>query len=141
MTVTPSVTASLTATPTATQTTTPQAGAVLDADGNGSLAPLTDGLLVLRHFFSFTGPSLVNNAIGDNCTRCDGPAVTSYLSGLGLTLDIDNNGSLGPLTDGLLVIRFLFSFTGPALTNNAVAGNCVTRCDAATILPYLQTLD
>ena len=56
-------------------------------------------------------------------------------------LDIDNNGALDPLTDGLLVLRFLFGFTGTTLTNNAVAGNCVTRCNAATILPYLQTLD
>jgi hypothetical protein len=35
----------------------------------------------------------------------------------------------------------MFGFTGTTLTNGAVAGNCVTRCDAATILAYLQTLD
>jgi hypothetical protein len=35
----------------------------------------------------------------------------------------------------------MFGFTGTTLTSNAVAPNCVTRCDASTILPYLQTLD
>jgi hypothetical protein len=54
-------------------------------------------------------------------------------------LDIDGNNELGALTDGLLVLRFLFGFTGSALTGGAVAPNC-TRCDAAAILPYLQSL-
>src|SRR6185503_20819902 len=40
--------------------------ATLDIDGNGVLAPLTDGLLVLRARFSFTGTTLTNNAIGPN---------------------------------------------------------------------------
>ena len=112
----------------------------LDADGNGSLAPLTDGLLVLRHLFSFTGPTLVNGATAGNCTRCDGPAVQTYLSGLGLVLDIDGNGSLDPLADGLLVLRYLFSFTGPTLINGAIGANC-TRCDAPAITTYLQSID
>ena len=72
---------------------------------------------------------------------CAAADITAYLNGLGLVLDIDNNGALDPLTDGLLVLRFMFGFTGASLTNNAVAGNCVTRCDPATILAYLQTLD
>ena len=72
-------------------TTTP--GAIqLDGDGDGSLEPLTDGVLLLRYLFGFTGPVLVDGAVGANCTRCDGPAVQTYLSGLGLVLDIDGNG-------------------------------------------------
>ena len=54
-------------------------------------------------------------------------------------LDIDGDGSLGALTDGLLVLRFLFGFTGSTLTAGAVGGGC-TRCDAATIAAYLQSL-
>jgi hypothetical protein len=83
---------------------------------------------------------LVAGAIGPNCTRCDGPAVASYLSGLGMVLDIDGNGSLTALTDGLLVLRYLFGLSGTTLTSGVVAPNC-TRCDAATIVPYLETLD
>jgi hypothetical protein len=115
--------------------------ATLDIDGNGILEPLSDGLLNLRHRFGFSGNSLTTGAVSAGCTRCAAADITAYLNGLGLVLDIDNNGALDPLTDGLLVLRFMFGFTGSSLTNNAVAGNCVTRCDAATILAYLQTLD
>jgi hypothetical protein len=54
--------------------------------------------------------------------------------------DIDGNGETAPLTDGLLVLRFLFGFTGTALTTGAVDVAGCTRCDAATIDAYLQTL-
>ena len=55
-------------------------------------------------------------------------------------LDIDGNGLVGPLTDGLLVLRFLFGFTGTTLTAGAVDTGGCTRCNADAILPYLQTL-
>ena len=131
----PTATATTTRTPTSTPTgspsatptvtTTPGGGFTLDADGDGSLEPLTDGLLVLRHFFGFTGPVLVTGAVAGNCTRCDGPAVQTYLSGLGLVLDIDGNLFLEPLTDGLLVLRYLFGFTGATLVNGAIGANCI----------------
>jgi hypothetical protein len=56
--------------------------AVLDIDGNGQLTALTDGLLVLRRLFGLTGASLIGNAIGANCTRCDAPSIEAYLSTL-----------------------------------------------------------
>jgi hypothetical protein len=145
----PSVTATATATPTSSPTGSPSAtptvtttpgGIPLDADGNGSLGPLTDGLLVLRFAFGFTGAVLVDGALGTNCSRCDGPAVQAYLSSLGLVLDIDGNQTVEALTDGLLVLRYLFGFTGPVLVNGAVAQNC-SRCDHAAITTYLQSLD
>jgi hypothetical protein len=115
-------------------------GAVLDVDANGMIAPLTDGLLVLRFLFGFTGTTLTNNALGVGCTRCDAAAITSYLSGLGLVLDIDGNGlPLAPLSDGLLVLRRLFGFTGMTLIDDAVGAGC-TRCDADDIEDYLATL-
>jgi hypothetical protein len=83
---------------------------------------------------------LVGGAVAGNCTRCDAAAIESYLSGLGLVLDADGNGSLGALTDGLLILRFEFGFTGTTLTSNAVGANC-TRCDGASIAAYLETLN
>jgi hypothetical protein len=112
----------------------------LDVDGNGVNEPLTDGLLVLRARFGFSGFSLTIGAVGANCTRCDSATILSYLTGLGLTLDIDDDGTVQALTDALLILRFLFGFTGTALTFGAVDPDC-GRCDAAAILPYLQTLD
>ena len=113
--------------------------ATLDVDGDGTTAALTDGLLVLRHLFGFTGPTLSTGAVDPDCGRCDGTTIASYLGGLGLTLDIDDDGELTALTDGLLVLRFLFGFTGATLTTGAVDVDCM-RCDAATIEPYLQGL-
>jgi hypothetical protein len=55
-------------------------------------------------------------------------------------LDIDGDGITASLTDGVLVMRFLFGFTGTALTGGAVNASGCTRCDAAAIEAYLETL-
>jgi hypothetical protein len=112
----------------------------LDIDGDGSTDPLTDGVLVLRFLFELTGGTMITDAVGAECTRCDPDAIAAYLDALGLILDIDGDGTLGALTDGLLALRFLFGLTGEALTSSAVGGGC-TRCDVATIGPYLTALD
>jgi hypothetical protein len=55
-------------------------------------------------------------------------------------IDIDGNGQITALTDGLLILRFLFGFTGSALVAGAIDVAGCTRCDAAAIEGYLQTL-
>ena len=67
------------------------------------------------------------------------PSIVSYLAGLGSRLDIDGNGIADPLTDGLLITRYLFGFQGPSLTNGAVGPNCA-RCSAGSIENYLDSL-
>jgi hypothetical protein len=114
--------------------------AILDVDANGSLQAIADALLVVRYQFGFTGAVLTFGAVATNCMRCDAAAIESYLAGLGTILDVDGDGSLEALTDGLLVLRYLFGFTGDTLTAGAVGTNC-TRCNAGEIVPYLQTLD
>ena len=115
-------------------------GITLDIDLDGATEPLSDGLLVLRDRFGFTGGTLVNGATGVGCDRCLAPAIESYLDALGLALDIDKDGSLGPLTDGVLVLRYLFGFTGAALTTGAVNENGCSRCGATEIEGYLESL-
>jgi hypothetical protein len=57
--------------------------AILDIDGSGQTAPLSDGLLVLRFLFGFTGAPLVSGAIDlAGCTRCNAPAIEAYLETL-----------------------------------------------------------
>jgi hypothetical protein len=136
-TATPTATSTPTATATATGTPGP---AVLDIDGNGTTDALTDGLLALRWMFGFTGDTLTSGAVGLGCTRCSAGAIGTYLASIQAQLDIDGNGAVGPLTDGLLVLRFLFHFTGGTLTTGAVDLSGCTRCDAASIEAYLQTL-
>jgi hypothetical protein len=55
-------------------------------------------------------------------------------------LDIDGNGDTAALTDGLLVLRFLFGFSGSTLTAGAVDLAGCQRCDATAIAAYLETL-
>jgi len=54
-------------------------------------------------------------------------------------LDVDGDGEYDALTDGLVVLRYLFGLTGNALVNGAV-GSGATRKDAAAILSYLHTV-
>jgi hypothetical protein len=51
-----------------------------DVDGNGVNDPLTDGLLALRYLFGFRGSTLINGAVGLDCTRCDAPAIEAHLA-------------------------------------------------------------
>jgi hypothetical protein len=55
-------------------------------------------------------------------------------------LDIDADGDVTALTDGLLVLRYLFDFTGTNLTAGLVDTTNCHRCDAAAITAYMQTL-
>jgi hypothetical protein len=114
--------------------------AILDIDLDGAVAPLSDGLLVLRWLFGFSGDTLTAGVVGQACSRCSAGAIESYLASIQEQLDIDGNGGGAPLTDGLLVLRFLFGFTTGTLTAGAVDLDGCTRCDAPAIEAYLHTL-
>jgi hypothetical protein len=57
-------------------------GKKIDVDGNGSVQPLEDGLMILRRLFGFSGASLTINAVAGNCMRCDATAIAAYIDGL-----------------------------------------------------------
>ena len=52
------------------------------------------------------------------------------------TFDIDGDGTKDALTDGLLVLRHLFGFSGTTLTEGAIAGDA-TRSTVSEIESYL----
>jgi hypothetical protein len=54
-------------------------------------------------------------------------------------LDIDLDGTVTALTDGLLFMRKEFGFTGPALVAGATGAQC-TRCLSADIVAYLNSI-
>lgn len=58
--------------------------------------------------------------------------------GLGHPLDIDHNGRMDALTDGVLIVRYLAGMRGAALVAGAVASDCTSRCGAGAIEVYLQ---
>jgi hypothetical protein len=52
------------------------------------------------------------------------------------SFDVDGNGAVDPLTDGLLALRYEFGFRGATLITGAVGAGC-TRCTAPQIEAYM----
>lgn len=117
--------------------TTPQAS--LDIDGNGQLDALTDGLLILRSFFGIDNDSLTSGAIGNNSIYNSAAEIQSRISSFDSSLDIDNNGELDALTDGLIILRYLFEMRTNSLIDGVISptGN---RSNLEDILTYFDTL-
>ena len=111
----------------------------LDIDGNGRFDALTDGLLVLRSMFGLDGSALVTGTIGSDAIYTDSVDIESRIETLGDLADIDGNGQIDPLTDGLLTLRHLFGLQGDTLINGVVAGDA-TRKTAEEIEAHLETL-
>ncbi|MEE9304414.1 MAG: cadherin domain-containing protein [Thiotrichaceae bacterium] len=106
-----------------------------DIDGDGTVKPLTDGLLNLRYHFGFRGNTLIENAIDNNATRSTPADIEAYISGSLSEGDLDGDGVTKPLTDGLLLLRYLFGFRGDTLIQNAIDSGA-TRQSAADIEAY-----
>jgi len=111
----------------------------LDADGNSSAQGATDGILIARHLFGFTGNTLTTGAIGTGATRTTATDIQNYLqNGQATMLDVDGNGSAQGATDGILIARYLFGFTGNTLTTGAI-GTGATRTTATEIQQFLSS--
>ena len=119
-------------------TPTPEPSA-LDVDGDGVPLPLNDAVLVLRWLFGFRGDQLIAGAVGQSCSRCNADEIEDYLESVSGSLDIDDNGIRNPLTDGVLLLRWLLGFTGSSLTTGAIGVGC-ERCTAGAIDEYLLGL-
>lgn len=65
--------------------------------------------------FGLTGASLTAGAIGATATRIDPITVKAYLDDIRTALDIAGNGVVDALTDGLLIVRYLFGLTGASV--------------------------
>jgi hypothetical protein len=111
---------------------------LLDIDGDGLLNPFTDGVLFLRHLLTFTGDALTADAVAQGATRT-GPEIEAYLAQVGAALDSDADDTLGPFTDGVLALRYLFTFTGPVLVQDALALDA-QREDPDAIVDFLDRL-
>ena len=111
----------------------------LDADGNGVAQGATDGVLIARYLFGFTGTTLTNGAIGTGATRTTATDIQTYLeNGRTTMLDADGNGVAQGATDGVLIARYLFGFTGTTLTNGVI-GTGATRTTATQIQQFLSS--
>ena len=111
----------------------------LDIDNNNARDALTDGLILIRRMFGLTGGAMIARAIGPNAQRSDPVAIASYIVDVNPKFDVDGNGQVDALTDGVLILRYLFGVRGNALIANAI-GPGATRSTIVTIESYLQSI-
>ena len=111
----------------------------LDIDGNGDPDALSDGLLILRSLFGLTEEALIQNAVSPNAPYSSSAEIQSRINALGDFIDIDGNDSIDPLSDGLLILRYMFGIRGATLINGVVASDA-TRQTASEIEAYLAKM-
>jgi hypothetical protein len=111
----------------------------LDIDNDGNLDALTDGLLLMRHLFNSTGDALTENAVSAGAQRSSAGDISAFLESPECQefFDIDGDQQRDALTDGLMTMRYLFGFSGPALIQNAVSSNA-TRTSVTEITGLLE---
>ncbi|MDA8599303.1 hypothetical protein N9L44_10500, partial [Porticoccaceae bacterium] len=94
------------------------------------------GLLLLRGMFGLDGSALVTGTIASDAAYTESVDIESRIATLGDLADIDGNGDIDALTDGLLTLRYLFGLEGDTLINGVVA----TRTTSEEIEAHLETL-
>ena len=111
----------------------------LDVDGNGKYDALTDGLIVLRWLFGLSGQPLVNGAIGSGAVRALPADIVAWLDPRRAAFDVDGNNNTDALTDGLMILRYMFGLRGAPLISGAI-GNGANRATAPLIEAYISRL-
>lgn len=106
-----------------------------DIDKDGTADALTDGLLLLRYTFGLTGESLVASAVSASSTLSTAEIESEIATVLSIS-DIDADGNVDALTDGLILLRYLFGLRGESLLNSAVSSEA-TRTSATAIEAYI----
>jgi uncharacterized protein (DUF1800 family) len=101
-----------------------------DVDGDGEYDALTDGLLLLRGMFGLTGDSLIAGAIAPNAAYTSSTVIAARIDRLSALLDIDGNGQVDALTDGLVILRYLFGLRGDALVSGVIASDATVTAAA-----------
>jgi hypothetical protein len=109
-----------------------------DFDHDGNADALTDGLLLLRYAFGVSGDALVASAISESSPLSPEQVQENVAASTTSFSDIDDSGNVDALTDGLLLLRYLFGLTGDALISSAVAENA-TRSSSSDIQGYIES--
>ena len=107
-----------------------------DFDGNGQADALSDGLMMLRYCFGLRGEYVTSMAMSVDSPMNSDEVITEIETALAIA-DIDNDGEIGALTDGLMLLRYLFGLEGEMITNQAVGPNA-SRGSHEEIQAYLE---
>ena len=95
---------------------------------------LTDGLFFLRYTFGLGGDAaLISGLISSGSEYTTASDIERELALVyDASGDIDGDGNVDALTDGLLLLRYLFGLSGDTLTVGVVASNA-TRTTASEL--------
>jgi hypothetical protein len=65
---------------------------------------------------------------------------TAVLVQIGAPLDVDGDGVVSLLSDGLMIARKMLGYQGDNITSGLAIGSSCARCSAAAIEPYIEEL-
>jgi len=99
----------------------------LDIDGNGQYDALTDGLLLLRGMFGLTEDALISGAVASDGVYTSSDDIAARINMLGDLVDIDGNGTVDALTDGLVILRYLFGLRDDVLVSGVIASDATVK--------------
>lgn len=113
----------------------------IDIDGNGSADALTDGITLARYLLGYRSNALIDNSLASNAVRTTPTEIEAYIEThlAGSCYDMDANGAIDALTDGILLIRYLSDYRGETLLENALGQNA-SRTTGESIATYIGTL-
>jgi uncharacterized delta-60 repeat protein len=111
----------------------------LNVDANLVTSPLTDARLVIGYLFGFRGDALTAGALGANPGRTS-QQITDHLAQLKTEgkLDVDGDGEVNAMTDGLLILRAMLGLSGDALVAGARNASHPNVRDAKQILTWVE---
>ncbi|PTN35132.1 DUF1566 domain-containing protein [Desulfonatronum sp. SC1] len=118
------------------------ASCTLDVDQDGRVNALTDGLLIMRYLAGNRGEDLTRDALGQNARRTNANDIVAFLDSPACQtmLDVDGDGVLSQETDGVLVTRHMFGYSGDALVQDAL-GQEAWRWHTDQVRSWLTTHD
>ena len=105
-----------------------------DFDGDQHVEALSDGILLTRYMAGFRGESLTRGLF--NPTNAELAEATARLESKSHLFDIDGDGQASPLTDGILVLRFMAGFQNASLISDAI-GQSAVRTTAVEVVSFL----
>lgn len=107
-----------------------------DFDLNGEVDALTDGLILLRKLFDMNEAALLDGVVAPNSIAQE-HNILNVIDRASLIADIDGDGKVDALTDGLLLLRYLFDINDSLLTEGVISENA-TRTSAESIKQYIE---
>jgi hypothetical protein len=111
----------------------------LDADGDGRVDAMTDGLLIMRYMKNPLDISnlTANIAIPANALRKTGAQIADFLAKS--NIEIVANNRLDSTVDGMLLLRSLLGFTNSGVTDGISIPSDATRKDWLEFRQHLRT--